>query len=674
MSKTLFILLNILLSLALLVNINLLHNLAIGLILGWIFILSYGYYLGRLIFAQKNTSWQLLWGILILLSAYSIIGAIIYYFYQLNQYVISLLIIISFALILFQKLDFKINFKWPKIKLRNYLLCLTYLFLTAILFKILLENQTTQAIHSPWEIIPQYFFSIYFLASLNLILLIFKNKNWLTNIFLAIHFFLTTSVALIIYRLGFGFDPFIHQTTEQIIFEQGFILPKPFYYLGQYSLVVFLSHLWQISSAFIDKILLPILMAIYLPYTLYQSLHLSFKWPKYICRLLSLSFLLLPFTLFIVTTPQALANILILIIIFLSFLNYHKITPLTPLAIITLATLVIHPISGIPAVIYLILFKLITTKQHKALIILISLAASIALPLSLYINSLISIYKINFNWGFNFNFWNIPWPQHFFFLDLVYLYQNLIYIIFVLIGLASFIYLYKNKELKIWLSSLLLFLILMINSLLLNFIEVSSIINYEQAEFACRVIQLAYYFLLAPFSYCFYLLLRKINKQNFIYRSFIILLVTASLSFSIYLSYPRYDDYQNSKFINLSEADLKTVEFIESISSDNYVVLANQMTSVAALQKFGFTKYYNQQYFYPLPTGGTLYQYYIKMLYQDTSKQTMIEAMEFTGVNTAYLILPHYLDNYPKIKELADQEAAAAYTIADRLDVFEYKQ
>ena len=67
--------------------------------------------------------------------------------------------------------------------------------------------------------------------------------------------------------------PFIHQVTENAIWQNGFILPKPFYYLGQYSIVIFLAHLLQISVELIDKLLLPLLLAISLPYMIYSLVH-----------------------------------------------------------------------------------------------------------------------------------------------------------------------------------------------------------------------------------------------------------------------------------------------------------------------------------------------------------------------------------------------------------------
>ena len=55
----------------------------------------------------------------------------------------------------------------------------------------------------------------------------------------------------------------------------------------------------------------------------------------------------------------------------------------------------------------------------------------------------------------------------------------------------------------------------------------------------------------------------------------------------------------------------------------------------AAIKEFGFKKYYNtakgQQFFYSIPTGGPLYQYFRKMVYQQPKRQWMEEAMSISS-------------------------------------------
>ena len=73
-----------------------------------------------------------------------------------------------------------------------------------------------------------------------------------------------------------------------------------------------------------------------------------------------------------------------------------------------------------------------------------------------------------------------------------YLYKNSIYWIFLIIALAILIIMKKQKGIRIFLAAGLAFIILIINAFILKFMKVSYIIDYEQAEFANRVLQLSF--------------------------------------------------------------------------------------------------------------------------------------------------------------------------------------
>jgi len=684
MNKTYKLILLFLLILAILLNIIWLKLSVLGLIFGFAYLIIFGFLLGKNLLPDFKPGSQIVFGIFGLTASYSLLGAITYFAYALNQGVVSFMLVIISGLIIWldlkkqRKQEFKL--KIPKITITRLSLTLSYLILVAISFWFLWQGQTGEAINSPWQVITPNFFIVYFIATIALVLLIIYCHNYLSTIFLVIHFSLTTSIALIIYQLGYGFDPFIHRATELAIWQNGFILPKPFYYLGQYSIVIFLVYLFQVSVELIDKLLVPILMAIFLPYITYYSLYKAFGWPKYICRLLSLSLLFLPFGLFIVTTPQAVANIFTIIILFLSFLYLRdKNIPFWYLIFLTLATLAIHALAGIPILIYLIIIWLLQNKSkaNKIILPIFVIISSLALPLALILNSIISIYKVELTWQ-NFSFLTLPnilSKQFNFFLDLAYLYKHSICILFIIIAVITLIHLVKQKKSQLFIGSILVFVILIINSLLLQLIKVSFIIDYEQGFFSQRVNQLAFYFLLPVVIYGLYIIINRIFNNNLLYKYFLVIFVAIFITCSLYLSYPRFDDYENSKFVNLSQTDLEAVEFIENNSDgQKYIALANQMTSAAALKTFGFTKYYNGHYFYPIPTGGQLYGIFEKMIYEQTSRETMIEAMELTGVNQAYFVLPSYWSQFELLKEKAQKETDEIYNLKDKISIFKFSK
>ena len=131
--------------------------------------------------------------------------------------------------------------------------------------------------------------------------------------------------------------------------------------------------------------------------------------------------------------------------------------------------------------------------------------------------------------------------------------------------------------------------------------------------------------------------------------AFLILILSASL----YLSYPRLDNYFNSRGFSVSSADLKAVNWINGDADDNFIVLANQQVSAAALNQFGFKKYYLKNnspvFYYPVPTGSPLYQYYLDMVYKEPSRETMLKAMGLADAATGYFVLNKYWWAFPKI-------------------------
>jgi hypothetical protein len=347
------------------------------------------------------------------------------------------------------------------------------------------------------------------------------------------------------------------------------------------------------------------------------------------------------------------------------------------LSYLTLGTLAIHALAGIPVAIYLILVWLISHKNKitKVLLPIFAIFAAFSLPFALYLNSLISTYKIQFNWQ-SFNL--ITWPtifakQYNYFLDLAYLYKNSIHWLILVLALITLCILIRRKLTLVFVPSLITFLILVANAIFLNFTNVSSIIDYEQGEFSQRILQLAFYFLLPLAIYGLYLILEKIELKPFIYKLSIFSILSLLLSLSLYLSYPRFDDYDNSKFINVSASDYATINFIEQNSAGQpYVVITNQTTSVAALKTFGFTRYYNEHYFYPIPTGGELYKSYESMIYDQASIANMEKAMDLTGVKTAYFVLPFYWSHFATISKQAEASADAVYNLGDKIIIYKY--
>jgi hypothetical protein len=219
-------------------NICWLHSPIIGVISGAFFIVINSLVWGKIVFKEKTFKEQMFLGFLFFLALIIVALTIVYYFYEIND-----LVIITFLLVMGVVLCI-LNWKkgsiselriipstrdelW-KIKIADVFWLIFYLALLIISFFILKSGATLEAVRTPWIFVPKIFFAIYFLATAILIYLNFKLKIAYSLILNSLHLFFSFSVANIIFPLGFGYDPFIHQATEKYILEFGSILPKNF--------------------------------------------------------------------------------------------------------------------------------------------------------------------------------------------------------------------------------------------------------------------------------------------------------------------------------------------------------------------------------------------------------------------------------------------------------------
>ncbi len=640
---------------------------------------------------------------LIVICLISLLGAIVYKIYALNIAGISIslaLVSLIFIILLFylknkEKLSlrqalwqlisfpFKIN---TKIKINKIQIFLTVIYILSIsaCFYLLVLNQTENAIISPWEVMPKYYFLLYFISLVILLIIILTRNNFILPL-LTLHYFLSFGVALIVYKIGYGFDPFIHEATMNLISQKGIVEPKPFYYLGQYSLIIIIHKLFNISIAFLDKILVPFLAAIYLPSVLYRVLNKLFDNKKTI-QLLIMFGPILPFSIFILTTPQNLSLLFLILIILLS-LSCQSIYDLIIIYILALTTFFIHPISGIPAIFFSALLTIYHSNLGKAKALLQTI---IILPFSLALPTAFYLFEKKSNLGEQINFWqnfknllSIPSPvmphKGNIFLDLVYLYGfNTAFVIgLFIVGGIIIAAKYKN-QCKIFIIYFYAGLSMFFSYLLTRFLPFNFLIEYERNDYANRILKITVLFLLPLIILLFYWFLSKIRKQNKIIKYSFLFFLLSFLTASLYLSYPRNDNYFNSHGYSVGKYDIEAVHWINQSARGKYIVLANQQVSAAALREFGFDHYYTcdcqekEVFYYSIPTGGTLYQYYLKMVYEKPSQNTIKEAMNLVGAEEGYFVLNKYWWASPKIIEEAQLESKE-FTQFGSGDVFVFK-
>ncbi len=573
----------------------------------------------------------------------------------------------------------------------------------------LLDGAATDiSIRSPWDSVPRMFFIVLFLlAAAVLAASVGRISGSAALLPLMALSFVATTVAVRIYNVGFGFDPFIHQATESHILEFGQMTPKPFYYLGQYALVTVLARMAGGHVGTIDTYLTPVVFSL-LPLVSYWSLRRSFGWPQSVAAGASAALLALPLSSFVMTTPQGLANALLLATVFvcLAFAVKKAVPGWMPM-LLSAATVAVHPLAGVPLLMFVLLTLYLDAYEGPlrrlpgfarwAFFLKLVLIASVCLPLLFLVNSIVS------GAGVTFDSESVRAPatiieelrrpaietrQFSAMLDFVYSWRSVRWLVLALTGLAGILLLRygtgprdpKRRAALAFGAGAFAFLA---NFVLLKvWVKFPFLIEYERANFADRLAELTL-FVLAPVAiYAFGRLLLRLRRHGFPTLAAGLLVLTAAVTVaSVYLAYPRRDKYESSRGWSTSSFDVEAVRSIdEDARGDDYVVLANQSVSAAAVREFGFRTYYasldpeypDDVFFYPIPTGGRLYDFFLDMNDEMGARAVAERAMNLTDTDTAYYVVNHYWWAAQAITISAKQEADDWWQIDDRDWVFKY--
>ena len=698
-------------------NIFIWHNTAIGVLLGTIYFVSAGYLLGTTI-TLPGPIIRITAGILLWLAILSGVSGAVYAFLNLAPTtVVSLILLSPFLLKLIikamgqralpnDKQDIPINPRPDNQETKSLSFYVGLCFLLTLIaagLLILINARSDEALRSPWSVVPYSFFAVFFTACLFTLLLAMDGQDGAKfgpKIFCIIALAgLSLSVALIVYKVGYGFDPFVHRATEDFIFQQGVVTPKKLYYLGQYGLVITLSSIFQANVSIIDKIILPLAASVTLPLVLIYGL-LRLSRDRRAILITALAALALPLRWFIGTTPQGLASLVLLTIIFLYFTvnqsqakendlssKPHLSGPskgeLYLLWALAIIATIIHPLAGLPA---LMLLSLSLASPHWSKKHMIFFLAGLfiiftpIIPLLFIFQEWImsgalptSTAVLGWQKPPSFSGWLYLTERYNVFLDALYYYGFNIPVLLIILAAIGLRHLYIKDTLKKYLPLLMLSTLMAIDGIILNyFLPFNFLIGSERTAYGDRLMEMSFFFLL-PFALTALLIFaEKLAKSSVTVIFFWLLVIASFKTAGLYLTYPRFDTYAYDGGYSPSAHDLKAVRAIDEQSSGPYIVLANQAVSAAALRELGFKKYFtrldgktNEQiFFYPIPTGGSLYQYYLKMVYEEPHRQTVEEAMDLVGVNEAYFILNDYWADAQKI-------AAAARADADNLQILD---
>jgi len=618
--------------------------------------------------------------ILLCLSFITIWGSIIYFTYELNQIMRIVVLLLSIVSTVLSVKFFKIKYNCNKqsngkkdIIASIFYYILYFLVLFTICY-LLIDASSDEALISPWQVLDFKFFIAYFALSL-LSLYSFYKKYKGHNIALIILYLISFSIALLIYKIGYGFDPFIHQAGIEAIDNLGKIYPKNLYYNGYYSIVLVMHDLLQISIESINKFIIPITSALSLPIAF--NIFLKRYFTKNKNSLISSIVLIIPFSIFIISTPQNLAYLFLILSLLVGSTLKKEYVYLS--GALSLASFFIHPLAGIPALIFWILTFIHLSKnkikmwQYKTLLSLGSLTSIVLIPLSFVLMGQ-SSFAINFDIS---KLTSTVWPSgESLWLNFSYLYAfNLSVFIFLLIffGLILWLKNYKNTS-KIFMLTNLLGLSFLLSYLLSQGLNFEYLIDYERDYYKQRILINSIIFFLPMVVVSIKYLITKINLTNRYFKLSVLIFTSLLICSSLYYSYPRHDNFYNSRGYSLSSQDIETVIFIEEMSKgERYIVLANQQVSLAALKIYGFNKYFkNNIFYYPIPTSGELYKHYLDMVYEGPSESIIKKARDLTGAETVYFVVNKYWWASTKIIDEASLIATEEYKLFNG-DVYIFK-
>jgi hypothetical protein len=250
----------------------------------------------------------------------------------------------------------------------------------------------------------------------------------------------------------------------------------------------------------------------------------------------------------------------------------------------------------------------------------------------------------------------------------LYQYRALIPIFVAIIAGIGYWVLQDTKKKQLLLSAIISVGILFFISIF--FLAFPKLLAYEQGAYASRMLDLII-ILTIPF---FLLGISHLTKKR-IYICILLPLLFASL----YITYPTRDVISYYTGVSIRDADIEAIRFIDAQAhGEPYIVLTNQSISAAAIGMYGFNHYISttagtSEYFYSIPTGGPLYQYFREYVYRGYNRSSIEAAMEFAKVEKAYLIHTNYWAPAAEIRDASKVIADNWWEVGDgRVWVFEF--
>ncbi len=659
---------------------------ALSLVVGLFYLAAASFLLGHRFVPAAPTSFErLAWGGIALMALTALLGTVSFYLWQVPAEITFVI----FALLPWLGSAARQNNveQSGRENILRLTLGLAYLACVALTITLIAQTEPTMAIRTPWQVVTPYVFVSYALTAATLLLLarFAKHPAWLAPFYL-----MSLAVLALVYPIGFGFDPFIHQASEKLIATTGTLTPTPPYYVGQYALVVALHRLLGLGIHIIDTWLVPIVAAFAIPLAVMRALRpLKLEYP--LPLVLGTVPLVLGLTAsFTYTTPQALANLAALIAVLLIAASItHERGSQGLIWLMTLLALAAHPLTGLPLTTITLLWYLsfeqpaLFGRWQRLVRGATLISGVLVVPLAFIALSFVSPGAASV--GLNTNLLKslgdigraivgaLPQTPHFIgATEAAYLWDRPLTLVLVILAYVG----WQNVNNKGWrffapapampIASYLVMAILF---------RFPNLPMHEQDFYTVRLWHLALICLL-PLALVGCATTWRWLAPKLV--SYLPLALGASLALtaSFYLSYPRFDHWHRDTAYNTTPADVEAVQLIERDANDiPYVVLANQAVAAAAIREFGFAKYYQGHFYYPIPTGvNPLATVFSNAAERGLPTRTVIEeASRLAGVPQVYLVLNRYWADFLTLAPVAARESNQRWQVAnDQVQIFRY--
>ncbi len=541
---------------------------------------------------------------------------------------------------------------------------LTSLLSLGLLIFIANDHATHISLRTPWPLLPKggfLLFAIPFVASL---LLAWKGHRplaaFLTN---AASWLSVSLLTPLLYPLGYGFDGFIHRASEAVLQTTGTLTPKPLYYIGQYVWTTWLAGTFDLPLTITDTWLVPV--SILLPVAAlvrWQQEDLSRRW------VLPITALFLPLAAFVTTTPQSFSYVLgFSALIATLWTHPTRWSWIFPWLWAFWATAT-HPLGGLPALAFVggaWLASWCERPWRRQLFYAIgTLGALSAIPLAFWAQSGLGNAPITWSWAF---FETLSWKT---FVPAILLQPrqtlNLwvdaaewarLAVTFGLLAAGVWQAVRPQKPIYRWLGLTGLGL-LGVQWVLEHVATFGFLIAYERSNYTERLGILSA-LCLAPLAAAWISpRLRDLGRRSGLLFGVVLLALAAAWPLRVYDSLPRHDAARASSGWSVGKADLEAIHWMqERVQGAPYAVLANQSVSAAALETYGFARYANDVFYYPIPTGGPLYQLFLRTASTEGTLTDLKKAAELTQSQQLFVVINDYWWNAEPVRERLGNQA-----------------